>query len=645
MTRIVVFSGGRGTGYMQEALAGVDCEVTFLINGYDSGLSTGRIRWAFDGMLGPSDFRKCIATALAQGSPASQETGRLLENRTLMPTLVAAHRDQGPDAIVNILAEAHPALDIGTLVPLLSWLRTFCESEPVTSGSLALDDMALGNALFAGVYLEQGSDFNRALDAMQAVFIADPNVTMCNVTTGEDLWLAARTDTHLTVDEGAIVSGGPPGPITELLLLPRETAKSLWPLYRDWAPLDADAERLIDDTRRAPELSAEAARAIKAADLIVYGSGTQHSSILPSFLTCGLCSAVAANDGATKLLFINGTRDLDFHESEGPQELLDKARRFLTAEGQPFSALVTGIYAATLDWSEDHAPAASAANLATYGVQLTNASRSVLSATDAYGGFAAALGQAIGHSIAPSSTVLSVIVPVLNEIETLPALLREMETLTQVQGLSVERVFVDGGSTDGSWELIKATSWVSGFQADGRKGRAACIWEGLLRSRGERVCVFHADLEYELADIAHLVGVSMAYPDALVFGSRSHGAGSERDLRRMYEGRRVLYWTSRLGAISVAGLLSLRLGRMIGDPFCGLFAGRREMLVSCLDGSGGIDSNVRLLLRAKGQGYQLVEAGVSFSPRTREAGKKTTVRDGLRAMASAVLPIGSRAAK
>lgn len=640
MTRIVVFSGGRGTDYIQEALAGVDCEVYFLINGYDSGLSTGRIRWAFDGMLGPSDFRKCIATALAHGSPACRATGRLLENRDVTVELAARYRDGGPESIVDAIAEVHPTLDTRTLVPVRDWLRAFFDSEPVTSGRLALESMALGNALFAGAYLERGRDFNAALDALQATFIGDSNVSICDVSRGEDLWLAARTDTHLTVDEGAIVGGRPPGPITELVLLPRTTAEALWDRYSGWAPLDSDAERLLAETSVVPELSPEAAAAIDSADLIVYGSGTQHSSILPSFLTRGLPSAIASNDSAKKLLFVNGTRDLDFHETEDPQALLDKARRYLTAEGQPFSSLATGVYAATLDWNQGET--SGEARLETYGVPLTNAARSVLTATDAYGGFAGALAQTIGHTIAPSSTVVSVIVPVLNEIRTLPALLKEMETLTQVQGRSVERVFVDGGSTDGSWELIKATSWVAGFQADGRKGRAACILEGVERSRGETICVFHADREYEIADIAHLVGVSIAYPAALVFGSRSHGAGSERDLRRMYTGRRVLYWLSRLGAIVVAALLSFRLGRMISDPFCGVFAARREVLADSLDGSGGIDANVRMILRVKRQGLQLIEAAVSFSPRTREAGKKTTVADGLRAMASAVLPVRVR---
>lgn len=153
------------------------------------------------------------------------------------------------------------------------------------------------------------------------------------------------------------------------------------------------------------------------------------------------------------------------------------------------------------------------------------------------------------------------------------------------------------------------------------------------------MCVFHADLEYKLCDIENLVGVARAYPDALVMGSRSHGARSERNLRRVYEGSGPLYWTARLGGVSVTALLSLRLGRMVSDSFCGLFAAQKKVLEDCLDGRGGVDSNVRMLLRTKQYGYQIVEAGVGYSPRTRQAGKKTGFADGLKALASAFMPI------
>ena len=68
--RVILFSGGRGSGALTTALVrmpGVD--VTLAINGYDDGASTGEVRRFLGDALGPSDFRKNasrLATALGE---------------------------------------------------------------------------------------------------------------------------------------------------------------------------------------------------------------------------------------------------------------------------------------------------------------------------------------------------------------------------------------------------------------------------------------------------------------------------------------------------------------------------------------------------------------------------------------------------
>src|SRR5215213_9423947 len=80
--RVVLFSGGRGSGALTTALvrmSGVD--LTLAINGYDDGASTGEVRRFLGDALGPSDFRKNaarVATALGSCMPALV---RLLDHR------------------------------------------------------------------------------------------------------------------------------------------------------------------------------------------------------------------------------------------------------------------------------------------------------------------------------------------------------------------------------------------------------------------------------------------------------------------------------------------------------------------------------------------------------------------------------------
>src|SRR6478672_5194742 len=57
--RVVVFSGGRGSGVLSRQLVkDPRIELTLAINGYDDGLSTGEVRRFLGDSLGPSDFRK-----------------------------------------------------------------------------------------------------------------------------------------------------------------------------------------------------------------------------------------------------------------------------------------------------------------------------------------------------------------------------------------------------------------------------------------------------------------------------------------------------------------------------------------------------------------------------------------------------------
>src|SRR5205823_10177511 len=57
--RVVLFSGGRGSGVLsKQLLKDPHIQLTLAINGYDDGASTGEVRRFLGDSLGPSDFRK-----------------------------------------------------------------------------------------------------------------------------------------------------------------------------------------------------------------------------------------------------------------------------------------------------------------------------------------------------------------------------------------------------------------------------------------------------------------------------------------------------------------------------------------------------------------------------------------------------------
>ena len=91
---------------------------------------------------------------------------------------------------------------------------------------------------------------------------------------------------------------------------------------------------------------------------------------------------------------------------------------------------------------------------------------------------------------------LTVIVPVLNEKDTLPVLLR---TLADQEGVRLELVISDGGSSDGSVELTRRLGEESAFSVtvlETKCGRAEQLNAGAAAGRGGNLLFLHADSRF-----------------------------------------------------------------------------------------------------------------------------------------------------
>ncbi len=82
---------------------------------------------------------------------------------------------------------------------------------------------------------------------------------------------------------------------------------------------------------------------------------------------------------------------------------------------------------------------------------------------------------------------VSIVIPMLNEAEALPRLVR---TLTALDPRPLEIIAVDGGSEDASVALAEAAGW---RVIKAPKGRSIQINAGVDAAAGEVVCILHAD--------------------------------------------------------------------------------------------------------------------------------------------------------
>jgi dolichol-phosphate mannosyltransferase len=107
--------------------------------------------------------------------------------------------------------------------------------------------------------------------------------------------------------------------------------------------------------------------------------------------------------------------------------------------------------------------------------------------------------------------LLSLVIPVFNEQESLRPLLAEIDAAVCGLSLRTEIIFVDDGSTDGSWETIRelaADPRVRAVRFRKNFGKAAALAAGFSRAHGSVVATLDADLQDDPREIPRfLAGV------------------------------------------------------------------------------------------------------------------------------------------
>ena len=94
---------------------------------------------------------------------------------------------------------------------------------------------------------------------------------------------------------------------------------------------------------------------------------------------------------------------------------------------------------------------------------------------------------------------LSIVISLFNEAESIPELIRWIETVMSSEGYDYEVIMVDDGSTDGSWKIIKDLSEkntaIRGISFRRNYGKSAALYHGFAAAEGRVVVTMDADLQ------------------------------------------------------------------------------------------------------------------------------------------------------
>jgi dolichol-phosphate mannosyltransferase len=199
-----------------------------------------------------------------------------------------------------------------------------------------------------------------------------------------------------------------------------------------------------------------------------------------------------------------------------------------------------------------------------------------------------------------SAAVVSVVVPVHNEERTLALLYDELESALEPLGEQWEAVFVDDGSTDGSFaaltRLHSARHNVRVVRLRRNFGKATALAAGFAQAEGDVVVTIDADLQDDPAEIPRLLAKLDEGFD-LVSGWKAH----RRDPLTRRALSRIFNW--------VTGRVS---GLRLHDLNCGLKAYRAEV-VRGLRLYGELHRFIPVL--AHYRGHRIAELPVNHRPR------------------------------
>lgn len=647
---VVLFSGGRGTNTITETfLKHPDISLTFLVNAYDDGLSTGKLRRFIPGMLGPSDIRKNIYLLISDNDRSSRYLKFLLEYRfpanisfnTAFDCLIAL-RDQKTPSIQE-LAEAYGYLSLNHA----KWISLFCEffityslCQKNKGNIFDFEDCSLGNIFFSGCFLYSNKDFNKTIDIFSK--FCEIRGTVLNITNGENYILAAvKEDGTLLKSEADIVSPQSSTCISEIFLLKNYLDNSFIEELKEKSEVEIIS--VLNKISEFPEINPYAKIILENADVIIYGPGTQNSSLFPSYLTKGVAEAIVNNKSAEKVFIANIKKDNEI-QGENANSLI---RRFLynISRKNTFQFNKNDIVS-TFFFQKDNQDNSDCSNYLTFDqnnfdFQLEKVKWLDWEIKDGKHAGGQVLDELLGIiqtkrqvKLRPFHHSISIIVPGLNEEKTVKNVLHQLSLLDFSSfGLGKEIIFVDGGSTDHTLEQAKSEKGIRVYQLKEARGRGAALRYGIEKAKGNIIVFFPSDNEYCVEDIYPIVGSIVKDEFRVVFGSRAIKCVNmkKRNLK-IYNGNYIAYYISKYGGILLSTLTLFIYNRFFSDPLTSVKGFDAKVLRGLNLVSNGINLDTEIIAKLCKKEIFILEIPVEFYPRTKKEGKKTTILGGLKAL-------------
>ncbi len=202
----------------------------------------------------------------------------------------------------------------------------------------------------------------------------------------------------------------------------------------------------------------------------------------------------------------------------------------------------------------------------------------------------------------PAALELSVVMPCLNEVETLATCVHKAQRAIDKLGLAAEIIVADNGSSDGS-QMVARELGVRVVDIP-RKGYGSALIGGIDAARGRFVIMGDADDSYDFGAIGLLLDRLREGYD-LVMGNRFAGG--------IHEGAMV--WSHRwVGNPALTFISRMFFRTPVGDMHCGLRGFRKDAYEKLRLRATGMEFASEMVIKASLRRMKITEVPVTLSP-------------------------------
>ena len=223
----------------------------------------------------------------------------------------------------------------------------------------------------------------------------------------------------------------------------------------------------------------------------------------------------------------------------------------------------------------------------------------------------------------PSTTKISIVIPVYNEFRCLPKVLERVVNAPIPAGCEAEIIIVDDGSTDGTTALLRQRYSNSPLlvihHSEVNSGKGSAVRIGIAKATGEIILIQDGDLEYDPNDYPAILQPIVDGTADVVYGSR---------FLANPHGMKFLNWTANKILTLTSNIL---YGARLTDEATAYKAFRADVLRSFKLRCTRFEFCPEVTAKVLRTGYSILEVPISYNARGVEDDKKIRWHDGVEA--------------